>query len=305
MNEEQIEQVLRGAPPVKVPAGLLEKLQDEIALPQLQNSTRKSESIASSKHGWLKRWIPALSFAAFFISCLVVVGVQTNTLSELRRENATLRAASQGLEALRAQNAEYQKLYAQSEAMEQLRKDNAELHRLREEIAKLLEQAGEAEKLQAENQKLQAMNAAAAQQAGAAEGGDFFAEAEAKADCIHCINNLKQIGMAARMWSGDHSADILPSDFISMKNELSTPKILICPAEKSRKAPDWSDVDAGGVSYQMVSPGVDETNPNVVYVKCPIHGNVLLVDGSVQKLGTDYASKLKVENGKTVLRLDR
>ncbi|EEF60848.1 hypothetical protein [Pedosphaera parvula] len=301
MNEEQIEKVLRAAPPVKVPAGLLEKLKGEIALPPQQS--RKTESVPIANHGWLKLWIPALSFAAFFISCLVVVGVQTNTLSELRRENDRLRTAAQGLEALRTQNVEYQRLYTQSQSMEQLRKDNAELHRLKEEVEKLRVQASEVEKLQAENQKLQAMNAAASQQAGAAAGGsDFFAEAEAKADCIHCINNLKQIGLAARIWSNDRGGN-LPSvsDFLSMTNELATPKILICPADKSRKTPDWSDVAAGGISYRMSAPGVDEGNPNAVYVECPLHGNILLVDGSVQKLGTNYASKLKMENGRMVL----
>jgi hypothetical protein len=306
MNEEQIEQVLRAAPPVRTPAGLLEKLQSEIELPRQQNSTRKTESITISNHGWLKRWIPALSFAAFFISCLVVVGVQTNTLSELKRENERLGAAAQELETLRTQNAEYQRLYAQSQAMEQLRKDNAELHRLKEEVAKLREEVGEVEKLRAENEKLQAMNAAAAQQTGAATGGDFFAEAEAKADSIRCINNMKQICLAGRIWAQDHN-EIYPADFISMTNELNTPIILKCPADKTGKTPEWSDVAAGRVSYQIVTPGASTAEPQVVYVRCLIHGNIIgLADGSVQKLGgTNYASKLVQENGKTVLRLDR
>jgi hypothetical protein len=300
MNEEQIEQLLRKAPSVQMPAGLLEKLRKEIELPRQQSRSRNPESLTN--HGWLKRWIPALSFAAFFISCLAVVGVQMNTLSELRRENDQLRTAAQGLDALRTQNAEYQRLYAQSQTMEQLRKDNAELHRLREEVAKLRAQAGEVEKLQAENQKLQTMNAAATQQgAPVAASEDFFAQQEAEADMIKCVNNMKQIGLAARIWAGDHN-DIYPSDFITMTNELNTPLILKCPADKSRKTLDWSDVAAGRISYQMLAPGVDDRNPNVVFVKCPIHGNVTLVDGSVQKLGTNYANRVKLENGRTVLR---
>ena len=302
MNEEHIENLLRQAPPVRVPQNLLGKLQGGIKLPP-QPATRSN---GITNHGWLKRWIPALSFAAFFVTCLVVVGVQTNVLSELRRENDRLQTAVQSLDALRAQNAEYQHLLAQSQDLEQLRKDNADLHRLSEEVAKLRAQAGEVAKLQAENQKLQAANAAVRQRAaaGAAGGGDFFAQAEAEAraeaDTIVCINNMKQIGLAGRIWAGDNN-NIYPPDFLNMTNELSNPVILKCPADKSRKTPDWADVAAGRISYQMVSPGVNDENPFVVFARCPIHGIVTLVDGSVQRLGTNYANRVKQENGKTVL----
>jgi type II secretory pathway pseudopilin PulG len=77
-----------------------------------------------------------------------------------------------------------------------------------------------------------------------------LASAKGKAQRINCINNLKQSGLAFRIWEGDNN-DKLPMDvpmakggtkeldtgadtfrhFQVMSNELSTPKILICPAD--------------------------------------------------------------------------
>jgi competence protein ComGC len=70
---------------------------------------------------------------------------------------------------------------------------------------------------------------------------------------IQCVNNLKQVGLAFRVWEGDHG-DNYPMavsatnggsmEFITganafrtyqvMSNELSTPKVLFCPQETDR-----------------------------------------------------------------------
>jgi hypothetical protein len=72
----------------------------------------------------------------------------------------------------------------------------------------------------------------------------------ARATRIDCINNLKQIGLSFRVWEGDYG-DTYPMfvsqtnggameyasgpnawrQFLVMSNELTTPKILFCPAE--------------------------------------------------------------------------
>ena len=55
-----------------------------------------------------------------------------------------------------------------------------------------------------------------------------------------CINNLKQIALAARIWSIDHN-DVLPPNFLTMSNELISLIILICLDDKSKTAAvDWS-----------------------------------------------------------------
>ncbi|MDB6122531.1 MAG: hypothetical protein JWQ71_1524 [Pedosphaera sp.] len=300
MNEERIEGLLRKAPEVKAPAGLREQLQREIKLPRKETSREMQLNSGS----WFKRWMPALSFAAFLIVCLVAIGVQARMLSELKHENESLRGAVANMEQLRQENEEYKRLQAQSQELEQLRKDNADLQRLRLEVGKLQAQVQEVAKLRAENQRLAVANALAAKQAPTAED-DFFAEEKDKAERIQCVNNLKQIGLAGRIWADDNE-DKFPSDFVCMTNELATIKVLKCPSDKSRDIKSWSDVAAGNLSYKMVSPGVSQLVPdstNVIFVQCPIHGSIVFLDGHVEQYSPERRKQLKFKQveGRTVV----
>ena len=290
MNEENIENLLRKAPAAKTPPGLAEQLKREIRLPR-----KETDNSGFQAQTWLRRWLPALAPGAFLIACLVAAGVQMNTISGLKSDNEKLRGSAQNLEQLRADNQEYQQLQAQSQDLDQLRKENADLLRLRQEMVQLKADAQEGEQLRTANQAL----AAQVQSAGNANsGGDFFADARDKAENAKCINNLKQIGLAARVWAGDNN-DFLPTNFISMSKELNTWKILQCPGDHARNLSSWADVEAGSVSYIMASPGMDEAWPAVVYVYCPIHHNYVLVDGSVQHLNAEDVSKeIQVIDGK-------
>jgi competence protein ComGC len=111
-----------------------------------------------------------------------------------------------------------------------------------------------------------------------------FGRAKKKAQSINCSNNLKQVGLAALQWSLDHE-DVFPSDLSSMKKELGTDKITCCPADNA-------------VPYQILSPGVAGNDSSVVYARCPIHGLVILVNGSVQQVGK---RKLVQKDGKWVI----
>src|SRR5580765_235255 len=57
-----------------------------------------------------------------------------------------------------------------------------------------------------------------------------LSKAKARATQIRCMSNMKQIGLAARMWSSDHN-ETFPPDFLSMSNEMASPKILVCPSD--------------------------------------------------------------------------
>jgi hypothetical protein len=162
---------------------------------------------------------------------------------------------------------------------------------LQNEVAKLRGQIGELAQLRADNQRLKAGSAAAS---GAQ--ADFFAQAEARAERIACVNNLKQLGVAVRIWANDHDGKF-PSDFVSMTNEMVSWKILQCPGDKSRQITSWSQVAAGDSSYQIFTAGLtDRDNPSIVVFECPVHHNVGLLDGSVQQLSESAMTNRLVQD---------
>ena len=137
-----------------------------------------------------------------------------------------------------------------------------------------------------------------------------LASAPKKAQQINCVSNLKQIGLSFRLWSMDNkdrfpfnvpakeggTLDFCARDaegfdanswrhFQVMSNELNTPKILVCPDDKSKsRALDFVSLGAGNVTYQVRSgTNIDETHPEEVLVRCPIHNNEAMADGSVQQ----------------------
>ncbi len=90
--------------------------------------------------------------------------------------------------------------------------------------------------------------------------------AKKKGKGTECINNLKQIGVALRLWANDNqeqfpwvvtmeeggSGWLVPpnssdwtDNFRAVSNELSTPKILACPTDK-QKTPATALVSPGG-----------------------------------------------------------
>src|SRR6266542_2677181 len=198
MNDERIEQLLRKAPRSPAPAGLLEKLRTDITRPRRLEVRPVNLPEAAP---FVRRWFPAFSLAAIFLACIVAIAVQTNQIAGLKYENATLQSSAPGLEQLRRDNAEYQRLKVAHEELERLRRDFAELQQLRSEVTRLRAQTQEIDKLRAENQRL----ALAVQQPRQANANDdFFArndealeKARAKGETIACVNNLKQIGLAA------------------------------------------------------------------------------------------------------------
>ena len=93
-----------------------------------------------------------------------------------------------------------------------------------------------------------------------------------------CGKHLAVISQAARVWANAHNGR-LPSGFIIMPNELVTPRLLICPGDKSREPADnWQAFTSANSSYQVLegaSGAKDlplEILQNMCYMQCKVHG---------------------------------
>lgn len=286
MTETQIERLLRSAPSVSAPRQLLANLKAEISL---ERPVAPSLEMAVP---WWKVWTPRLSFAALVLFGVVMLAVQGTQLQKIQQENQSLRHEIAGAfpPSTSAAPADAHEMVAKR--LEELGSLQAEIESLRQELAQLPELRRQRDELRAQ------LSTAAA----IPNPEDPFAAEKAKAERIACINNIKQIGLAARMWSNDNK-ETFPPDFLTMANNMNTPKILTCPSDKANlPAPgSWDAFDPGKVSYEWLAAGHDETQPDQVITRCRIHANVGLCDGSAHQL--DPAKiEFFTENGRLKFR---
>ncbi len=101
-----------------------------------------------------------------------------------------------------------------------------------------------------------------------------LSKAKSRASRISSVNNLKQIGLATRIFSGDNG-DRLPMSFEEMKEELNTDKITYDVATGQR----FTYIGAG-LSLNDITPDSVIAYGPEVEGQC----NVLMADGSVQQL---------------------
>ncbi|HVU09326.1 MAG TPA: type II secretion system protein [Verrucomicrobiae bacterium] len=177
-----------------------------------------------------------------------------------------------------------------------------------------------------------------------------LAAAKRKSARIDCISNLKQIGLVYREWAGDNSdkfpmqvsatnggamelvtAGNVAAVFQVMSNELSTPKILVCP-DDANQAPATNfttDFNNNHISYFVNINVTNEINPQwllsgddnfeiggvpvksgllEISSNAPISwsatrhhfaGNVLMADGSVQQFTTKGLQNALQQTGVT------
>jgi prepilin-type N-terminal cleavage/methylation domain-containing protein len=113
-----------------------------------------------------------------------------------------------------------------------------------------------------------------------------LAKAKARAHRISCVNNLRQIGIAMRLFSNDNGEkfvwDVMPGNktpqewilgdaanapSASMTNEINSPKILYCPSDGTRsKNPGWYTPNfdyTKHLSY-FFGTNADETRPQSI-----------------------------------------
>ena len=137
-----------------------------------------------------------------------------------------------------------------------------------------------------------------------------LAQEKARTQRIHCSNNLNQVWLAFRIWEMDHEEGYpfnVPGQkggtlescdrgtdgfdanawrhFQVMARELRTPKVLVCPADSSKRAAsDFINFGPSNVSYQVRSgPNIGPEHLEELLARCPIHNNELLCDGAVMQ----------------------
>ena len=100
-----------------------------------------------------------------------------------------------------------------------------------------------------------------------------------------CITNMTRIVTAARAWAHTHN-EVFPSDFVSMKKEIGSPTLLVCPLDLhnlDKQVWGWSQLNTNHLTYQIVSPGAPANSSTQTYLRCPIHGLAAYTDGAVRK----------------------
>ena len=166
-------------------------------------------------------------------------------------------------------------------------------------MAQLTDQVARGEQARQENEKLRGQLAAPLQGMIAPEETNALANAQEKALRLKCAQHLNQLGLCTRVWAQDMDG-VLPPNILSMSNEISQPKILICPADKSRQpASGWAAFTPANSSYEYLAPdGPTNVEPYRVTFRCLIHGSVTLGDGSVPATERPQPESIQRRDGK-------
>ena len=94
----------------------------------------------------------------------------------------------------------------------------------------------------------------------------------------NCASAITSICLGARLWAEDHDGR-MPTNFICMIDEVNTPKILSC--DHSRWATNWETFRPENTTYEILHPGMPETDTNTPFLRCKIHGHLGYSDSTV------------------------
>lgn len=289
LQDPELERTLRQAPRPLPPATLRETLVAQITLPKTPHCVAGVDSLSSpwrprsAAVNWWRRWWPALAPAALSVACVVTVAVQQMEINDLRRLLEPLVAALpvDQYETSVASVPSVAPVFAASAESDELARLHDLVDRLAAEIAAL-------ENLQAENESLRASRSGGSGLAVTADERAALAAAYERAQVITCINNLKQLGLAAHIWAKDHN-DMFPSSLSDLSAQLSA-SVMVCPV----------DAQAGSQRpYEYLRPGAEAyKEPNLVLFRCPNHGNICIGDGSAHmKVAKDRPEHLVERDG--------
>lgn len=295
-SEQEIENLLRRAPKPAPPPGLKQQLSNQMQLAPA-TTTPPFSSFDRMPLTWWRRWWPALAPAAVSVACAVIFTAQQTEISRLRESIRSIASAGSTEATALITPTAYEGSITNS--IDPTAAEQEEIARLKERVKQLTTEIAQLEQAQKENESLRRQ--IAAPPTLTQEEMDALAKARERALSVHCVNNLKQFGLATRVWMLDNN-EVLPPDTLSMSNELNTPKILVCPAETNRPvARDWASFTTANLSYEYLAPSATNSDrePTRVLSRCPIHGHIGLCDGSVQSsIAKNHPEWLIERNGK-------
>ena len=72
---------------------------------------------------------------------------------------------------------------------------------------------------------------------------------------------------------------------LNQRGRLRTPPLLVCPQDRSKKpASKFSELRPDNVTYRFLAePNINPDNLKQILVVCPVDGNTLYSDGTVEK----------------------
>src|SRR5690348_13928099 len=165
-----------------------------------------------NKPGWLGRRWPTWAFAAVFVGSIIVLALQQMEIRDLR---SSLHTLSQGMRVEEVgSGASVARPAAPGTTDDPATRGQRELDRLKETSSRLASEIGQLEKMRADNKTLQSQLASPPVAALTPEETEALAQARERAMRIGCVNNLKQFGLAVKMWELDHG-DVFPPDIVS------------------------------------------------------------------------------------------
>jgi hypothetical protein len=211
---------------------------------------------------------------------VAALGVQQGKIRDLRHSIALLEEQAQASNRIKISNPiQTAPIAGMQEA--NLASGRSELEELPKTIEKLKVEIANLQNLRAENQKLRAQLSAIP--GLTEEENKALQQAQERAQRIKCVNNLKNLGLAVRVYATDNG-DVFPPDVLSMTNEMGSPKILWCPADTQRvAAASFQEFSPANMSYEYLAPSGSSEEPNRVMFRCSFHTNICLADGSVQQ----------------------